>query len=369
MAQRFAPPSILLSVEPPGTAWPHVDTLVRELAGLGVEMTVAAITPLRPGQRIAYSSIAGVELLACPTPASSPAEHLANRTRIASWLLAAEEMLNPDVIHLTGYLHAGLPWCGKVLVAGYPGSGASYGRLDPGRRRLCRAAFRYGFDRADEVVTPTDTMMAALKRNFGIARGRTIRDGRDPSRYLPAAKEPIVLSVGAVRQDPALVSALEHAAPRLPWPVVVGGEQGDSDGKPVRLEGVSVLGRLHVAQLVPWFSRSAVYVALAAEGTGTFVPEAALAGCALVLGDTAALRELWDWAALFVSSDDPGAIASGLRTLIGDPGLREAMGIAARRRALGFPAKAMAEAYAAVYRELMESRAPNQFADERHPSV
>jgi len=369
MAQRVIPPTVLIVVEPPGAAWPHVDTLVRELAGLGVEVTVAAITPLRPGQRHELSGTPGVEVLTCPVVAATPGEHLANRARIADWLLEVEEMLNPDIVHLTGYLHAGLPWCGKVMVAGYPGSGASYGRLDIEQRRACRAAFQHGLEGADLVVTPTDTMMAALARNFGIVKGRTIADGRDPTRYAPATKEPLVLAAGMLRLDPTLTTSVEKVAPLLPWPVVVAGEQLDGEGGLVRLQGVSALGWVSTAQMVPWFNRASIYIGLAADGTGTFVPEAALAGCALVLGDTAALRELWSGAALFVTADDADAVASGLRTLLADRRLREAMGIAARRRALKHPARAMAEAYLAAYRQLIDNRAPNQFAEERHLSA
>lgn len=358
-------PSVLLTIEPPGSVWPHADTLVRELSALGVEVTVAALTPLRPGQRIDYAAIAGVELVQCPHPVACPADHLHHRARIADWLLALEEMQNPDVVHLTGYLHAGLPWCGKVLVAGHPGSGASYGRLDAEQRRICRAAFQYGLKGADMVTTPTEAMMTALTRHFGIPAGRVIRDGRDPARFTPGAKEPVILSVGALREDPGQRSALESAAPRLPWPVVVAGDQTDADGHVVRLEGVSGLGRLQPAQLVPWFNRAAIYVALTAEGPGTWAMEAALAGAALVLGDTAALREMWSGAALFVAPNDPDAVTAGLRTLLADRRLREAMGLAARRRATRHPARAMAEAYLVAYRDLMAARAPNQFAEER----
>lgn len=362
-------PNVLIVVEPPGLVWPHVDTLVRELAGLGAEAVVAAITPIRPGQRLEYSRIPGMELMACPTPAATPADHLRLRGPIAEWLLTLEEMLNPEIIHLTGYLHAGLPWCGSVLVAGHPGSGASYGRLDNDQRRICRAAFQHGLKGADLVVTPTDTMMAALKRHFGIVEGRVIRDGRDPARYAPATKEPVIFSAGPQRDTPNRVSALEQAAPLLAWPVVVAGEQIDSTGRPIRLQGVSAMGKLNPPQLVPWFTRSSIFVALSAEGPGTHVPEAALAGCALVLGDTAALRELWSGAALFVPPDDPAEVKTGLRTLAEDRRLREAMGVAARRRALSHPARAMAESYLAAYGELAAGRAPNQFTATTHRNV
>lgn len=364
MAERRTAPSVLMTVDPPGGHWPHVDTLVRELSGLGVEVALAALTPLRPGQRIEYAGIPGVELHACPCPAATAGEHLDKRDRIAEWLLGLEEMLNPDVVHLTGYLHAGLPWMGTVLVAGHPGAGASYGRLDIDQRRVCRAAFQHGLKGADLVVTPSDTMLAALDRHFGVPHGLVIRDGRDPGRFVPGVKEPVILSVGAIRDDPSRASALERAAPRLPWPVVVAGEQPGPDGRALRLEGVSSLGRLHLSQLIPRFHRASVFVAHTAEGAGTWVPEAALSGCALVLGDTAALRELWSGAALFFPPDEIEALASGLRTLLADRRLRDAMGVAARRLALMHPARPMAETYLAAYRGLMAQRAPDQFADE-----
>jgi glycogen synthase len=370
MAERLSgSPCVMVTVEPPGAVWPHVDTLVRELSALGVEVAVASITPLRPGQRMEYAGLPGVELLVCPTPASTPAEHLERRAAIADWLLAVEEMLNPDVVHLTGYLHAGLPWCGKLLVAGHPGAGAAYGRLDVDQRRVCRAAFQHGLRGADLVVTPTDTMLGALRRNFGVVHGRVIREGRDPARFVPGIKEPVILSVGGLRDEAARVSPIERAAPNLPWPVVVAGEQLDVDGRPVRLEGVSSLGRLHLSQLMPWFNRASVFVANSAEGAGAWVPEAALSGCALVLGDTAALRELWSGAALFVPAGDAESFASGLRTLLADRRLREAMGFAARRRAMRQPARVMAEAYLGTYRGLMASRARDQFAEENHSSA
>ncbi|MBI5164686.1 MAG: glycosyltransferase family 4 protein [Magnetospirillum sp.] len=357
-------PSVLMTVEPPGSAWAHVETLVRALAALGAEVTVAAVPPLRAGQRLEFAAIPGVELLACPVPVATAADHLARRSAVAEWLLGVEEVLNPDVIHLTGYLHAGLPWCGRVLVGCTPGAGAAYGRLTIEQRRVCRQAFQHGLRGADLVVTPTEAMMAALTRNFGHLHGRVIRDGRDPARYAPAVKEPVVLAVGAVRDEPALPSPIERAAPQVAWPVVVAGEQLDGDGRPLRLGGVSSLGRLHPAQLVPWFNRAAVYVASGAEGAGTAVPEAALAGCALVLGDTPALREQWSGTAVFVPPHDPDALATALSALVGDVRLREAIGLAARRRALTHPAAAMGEAYLGAYRALMAARARNQFAEE-----
>ena len=65
-------------------------------------------------------------------------------------------------------------------------------------------------------------------------------------------------------------------------------------------------GRLTPPQMARVVSRAPSIYALPAryEPFGLSVLEAALSGCALVLGDIPSLREIWDGAALFVDPDD-----------------------------------------------------------------
>jgi glycosyltransferase involved in cell wall biosynthesis len=85
------------------------------------------------------------------------------------------------------------------------------------------------------------------------------------------------------------------------------------------------------------------------------VLEAALAGCALVLGDIPSLREHWDGVAVFVPPDDDDLLRMALTSLIEDARLRQTLAMRSRRRALGFSARRMAldylELYAVVLRE------------------
>jgi glycosyltransferase involved in cell wall biosynthesis len=85
------------------------------------------------------------------------------------------------------------------------------------------------------------------------------------------------------------------------------------------------------------------------EPFGLSILEAALAGCALVLGDIPSLREHWDGVAIFVPPDDPGLLRLALRSLIDDPQLRQTLAMRARRRALGYSARRMALAYLGAY--------------------
>ena len=61
--------------------------------------------------------------------------------------------------------------------------------------------------------------------------------------------------------------------------------------------------------------------------------EAALSGCALVLGDIPSLREVWGDAALFVAPDDTDALAQALQGLIDRPAYRRELADRATKRA------------------------------------
>ena len=81
--------------------------------------------------------------------------------------------------------------------------------------------------------------------------------------------------------------------------------------------------------------------------------EAALSGCALVLGDIPSLRELWDGAAVFVEPDEGEALQAELRALCADRARLASLGNLALARSRSFSSVRMTAGYLAVYRELM----------------
>ena len=88
------------------------------------------------------------------------------------------------------------------------------------------------------------------------------------------------------------------------------------------------------------------------EPFGLSIVEAALAGCALVIGDIPTLREIWGDTAMYVRPGDPDALAHALQTLIDDPVRRHELSTASRGRALALTPARMAEAYRGLYEEL-----------------
>lgn len=79
--------------------------------------------------------------------------------------------------------------------------------------------------------------------------------------------------------------------------------------------------------------------------------EAALAGCALVLGDVPTLRELWDGSARFAPPGDDEALHGALAALTARPRDCGPLAGKARRRALALTPDAAADRYLLAYRE------------------
>jgi glycosyltransferase involved in cell wall biosynthesis len=105
-----------------------------------------------------------------------------------------------------------------------------------------------------------------------------------------------------------------------------------------------------------WYAQASIFVAPSRyEPFGLAALEAALAGCALVLGDLPTLRELWTGAAMFVPPDDRDQLRQALASLIEDDERRAALGGLAKDRAASFSAARMTAAYRNVYAEVIAS--------------
>jgi glycosyltransferase involved in cell wall biosynthesis len=103
-----------------------------------------------------------------------------------------------------------------------------------------------------------------------------------------------------------------------------------------------------------WLARASVYCLPARyEPFGLSALEAAMSGCALVLGDTPSLREIWGRNAIFVPPDDHETLVLVLNALATDSTLREKMAARAARRGGLFDAYTMAQSYQQLYRHML----------------
>jgi glycosyltransferase involved in cell wall biosynthesis len=359
--------TLLMTADTVGGVWTYALELARALGDRGVRVELATMgAPLDAAQGEAVGRLANVHLHASSYKLEWMDEPWEDVHRAGEWLLRLERELRPDVVHLNGYVHAALPWRAPAVVVGHS-CVLSWWRAVKGESapavwaRYQREVAR-GLQAANMVVAPSRAMLDALQAYYGpLRRTAVVYNGRDARAFPPAAKERFAFSAGRLWDEAKNVRALADAAPRLSWPVYVAGEERHPSGERVPVGGVHALGRLAAPELAGWLARASVYALPARyEPFGLSALEAALAGCALVLGDIPSLREVWGDAAVFVPPDDARALARALGALIDDDRRREALAARARRRALRYTRRRMAAGYLAAYaaaREVAGARA------------
>ncbi len=226
------------------------------------------------------------------------------------WLLDLESRLAPDIVHLNGYTHAARQWGRPVVVVGHSCvlSWWSAVKREPAPESWARyrGEVRNGLAAADCIIAPSRAMLAELHRWYGpLPSGFVIPNACDPRAFVPGPKQPIVFSAGRLWDEAKNISALDRIAAGLDWPVFVAGDATHPNGADFAAGGARTIGKLSCASAREWYAKAAIYALPAKyEPFGLSILEAALSGCALVLGDIPSLRENWDGAAVFVPPND-----------------------------------------------------------------
>jgi glycosyltransferase involved in cell wall biosynthesis len=355
---------VLMTADAVGGVFTYAVALAGALARAGVRTTLATMGP-RPAaaQRAAARAIPGLRLVESDYALEWMDDPWRDVEAAGEWLLRLDADERPDVIHLNGYVHAGLPWSAPVVVVAhscvFSWWRAVEGRPAPDRYAPYREAVAVGLSHAAAVVAPTRWMLDALPRHYGAsARGVVVPNGIDLARRgRPPRKEPFVLAAGRIWDRAKNVETLAAVAPRLTWPVVVAGAENAPGAAPMAVPGVRTLGWLEPEALGAWMDRAAVFASPARyEPFGLGILEAALRGCALVLGDIPSLREVWGTAAAYVPPDDGDALARAIERLARGPGARARLAAAAEERAKSYSTDAMAARTLAIYRAITAPR-------------
>lgn len=346
-----------------GGVWTYTLELAKGLAKQGVEVAIASMgAPLTLEQRRVIQQLPSLELYESRYKLEWMDDPWRDVQRAGDWLMNLEVQVRPDIVHLNGYVHGALPWRSPVLMVGHS-CVLSWWRAvkqeaAPASWNRYWSLVQQGLQKADLVVAPSRTMLKALQDHYGpLPATQVIPNSRDPRQFSPGTKKSFILSAGRLWDEAKNLSVLEQAAPHLPWPIYVAGENRHPNGTTVPLQQVETLGKLSSTALIPWLERAKIYALPARyEPFGLSVLEAALSGCALVLGDIPSLRENWEGAALFVSPDDPVALQAGLEQLIQVDSQRLLLSRLARQRALQFTPQRMVEAYLNAYSALRKDQ-------------
>jgi glycosyltransferase involved in cell wall biosynthesis len=361
MSLTATPRRVLLVADCVGGVWQYSLELATGLAAHGVEIVLAVPGPApTSAQRQEAEAIPGLKLQLLDAPldwqARSERELAPLRAQLIE--LAGEAV---DLVHLNGAALGDLPVSQPVVPTQHSCLATWWQAMRPGQAlpqawRWHRARTAAGLAAAAAVIAPSAAFADQLRQAYGsqialavVHNGRTLGP-----RPVTPGRHAVALTAGRLWDEAKNLRTLDAAAAGIRWPVLAAGPTRGPDGQEVQLEHVVALGTLDGAALDDRLWRTAVFASLAVyEPFGLAVLEAALAGCALVLSDTATFRELWHDAALFVPAADPLAARDAVNGLIADRNLRLRLGALAQARANRYSPEACVRGTLAVYQRVL----------------
>jgi glycogen(starch) synthase len=352
-------PRVLMTADTVGGVWTYAVELAHELESRGVRVAIASMgAPLAPHQREAFAGSRRITLFESAYRLEWMRDCVADVEATGEWLLELERDFQPDIVHLNQYAFGGLPFTAPTLVVAHSCVlswwRAVRGEAAPAEWDTYRRWVRQGLAGAGLVAAPTSAMLQSLAVNYGYRRaGLVLPNAASGQDFAPARKQHVVLAAGRFWDAAKNLAALERVAPALSWPVKVAGACTHPDGGTLVPEGVECLGELPRAALAHELATAAIYALPARyEPFGLSVLEAALSGCALVLGDIPSLRETWGEAASYVPPDDHAALLGMLQHLIEQPAERSRLSQAALARARHFTPARQCDGYLNAYARL-----------------
>jgi glycogen synthase len=355
--------TVLMTADAVGGVWSYSARLCAALPETRFVLATMGPRPC-PAQRDEIHALANVTLLESDYRLEWMKDGAADCSESCHWLRQLIRRHGADIVHVNGYAHARLGAERPVLVVAHSDVLSWWQSVHKeeappewdGYRRRAIA----GLAAADRILAPTAATLHDIQCQYLPLRGNAavIANGVDVNAFRPAAKRPVVLAAGRLWDGAKNLAALDAIAPKLAWPVEIAGEVEHPNGGTHNYVNVRLLGRLDRAAMARHLGYAAIFAAPARyEPFGLAVLEAAASGCALVLGDIPSLRENWDGAAVFVDPEDRPALAAAINALIADAPQQTQLAAAARRRARCFTTARMAEAYAALYQDVVASRA------------
>jgi glycogen(starch) synthase len=344
------PGRVLMTADTVGGVWNWALTLARGLAGRGVEVMLATLGGMpEDAQREEAALISGLTLRTSGYKLEWMEDPWRDVAESAAWLARLEHEFAPDLVHLNTFGHAEVQWSAPVVMTAHSCVvswwRAVKGTPLPPEWSCYRAQVRRALEAADLVTAPSRSMRDTLAANYGdcLPECRAIYNAAGGA-FFELPKQPFVLTAGRLWDEAKNAAAMARIAGQLPWPVYLAGEYREP------MANCRMLGRLSSESLRQWYAPASIYALPARyEPFGLSPLEAALSGCALVLGNIESLREVWGDSAVFVDPDDDTSLLAAIEDLITRPEYRAQMAHRARERAQAFTPDRMTEAYLDAY--------------------
>lgn len=367
MMNRSLPQTILMTADTVGGVWTYALELAKALGEYDITVYLATMgETLSKSQWNSADAIPNLEIAESDYDLEWMDDPWEETRQAGEWLLELEEEIQPDLVHLNNFVHGSLPWNAPVLVAGHSCVLSWWQAVKkektPDEWNEYAGRVRKGLQEADCVVGVSRNMLKSLEEHYGpFGNSAVVYNARDENMFSPAAKKPVIFSMGRLWDEAKNISVLEAVSDQLSWPVYIAGEHR---GKLTESKNLTLLGKISSEEVVEWLSISSIFVLPARyEPFGLSALEAAHSGCALVLGDIPTLKEVWGQAAMFADPECPIAVRHQTEGLIRNAAKRQAMARKAMLRAQRYSLKQFAEKYLALYIQLLEGRTEKMVAE------
>jgi glycosyltransferase involved in cell wall biosynthesis len=300
-----------------GGVWQYSIELCRSLAKHDVHFfLVTAGGPLQSSQKEDVDSLENVTLYESDYLLEWMPDAWESIDNSNAFLLKLEQESKPDIVHLNSFSYGSLNWKAPTVVVAHSDVfswwQAVKGETPSAEWNEYFERVSDGLNNADYFVAPSNAMMKAVKDIYHTTTpGEVIYNGRNSTDFTPAQKQLYIFSMGRLWDEAKNIQLLLKAAPFIPFPIRLAGDNNfASDRCTTEGDNILYLGKLSSKQVAEQLSAASLYVLPAKyEPFGLSILEAALSGCALVLGDIDSLREIWGDSAVYVDTNDEQALA------------------------------------------------------------
>jgi glycogen synthase len=277
------------------------------------------------------------------------------------YLLQLEQEIQPDIVHLNCYAYGSLEWKAPVIMVAHSDVYSWWRsvRNDDPPAEWNEYFFRVkkGLDNADMLIAPSTAMLLSIHNIYAPSTDcKVIYNARNPGLFYKKPKLQTVMSMGRIWDEAKNVKLLVEASYNINYDIKIAGEtQFEQNSIEVEHDNIHYLGRLTNRQIADELASAAIYVLPAKyEPFGLSALEAALSGCALVLGDIPSLREIWQEHAVYVNTGDAGALAETINRLMRSKKTLHQFATNAHSHAQQFAPQILAHQYMEVYKQQLQ---------------
>ena len=358
------PLTILMTTDTVGGVWTYSVELCKSLQPFNVHFhLITTGAPIQAAQKAEIARLANVTVYETDFLLEWMQSPWQSIDESAAWLVQLAEEIQPDLVHLNCFVYGSLPWKVPVVMVAHSDVFSwwlavkeSYPPIE--WNEYFRRVYK-GLQGADLLIAPSNALLKDIQKIYlPGAPCKVIYNGISSTRFYPGTKQPVVSSIGRIWDEAKNIRLLVEASKNVPYQVRLAGDTSFKNGS-FDATGANIvhLGKLSSASIARELSKAAVYALPAKyEPFGLSVLEAALSGCALVLGDIASLKEIWGDCALYVDPHNAAELARTISHLFENEKLRLQYAQKAMQRAKKYRGAAMAKNYLRVYSGLLKSK-------------